>query len=287
MAAAKARRSGWTQEMEESLVELWQEHQCLFVVSDDLYHNRAEKEKRWTEIANSLQRPVEDVKTRAVSLRTQYSRMIKPKPSGSRNKPLTLRQKWLLGVMDFIKQYIVHRPCDSALDVSFSDQDDMEHHDNLTDLLGQPAVKSPQSRPGTPSAAAASAPEWLNDEASPALANEAPSPVPSAASREAREESGARGVKRKRRSESGIEQQRLFVLKQMAAKFDADPVPDALTTFGNHVACEIRQLQDPANLTKLKRDIINMIYDAQDAERSSLSSSSAQFDYRIQKNEKE
>lgn len=58
-AASKTRRFVWTQELEESLVELWQEHQCLFDVSDDLYHNRAEKEKRWTEIANSLQRPGE------------------------------------------------------------------------------------------------------------------------------------------------------------------------------------------------------------------------------------
>jgi len=31
--------------MEEKLVEIWQEHQCLFDVSSELYHNWVEKEK--------------------------------------------------------------------------------------------------------------------------------------------------------------------------------------------------------------------------------------------------
>jgi len=31
--------------MDEKLVEIWQEHQCLFDVSSELYHNWVEKEK--------------------------------------------------------------------------------------------------------------------------------------------------------------------------------------------------------------------------------------------------
>ncbi len=38
---------------------MWQEHECLFDISNEMYHNRAEKEKRWTEIANALQQPGE------------------------------------------------------------------------------------------------------------------------------------------------------------------------------------------------------------------------------------
>lgn len=45
----------------------------------------------------------------------------------------------------------------------------------------------------------------------------------------------------------------------MAAKLDAYPPPDAFTTFIHQVASELRQLQEPANLTRLKRKIVNMI----------------------------
>ncbi|KAF4115304.1 hypothetical protein G5714_002793 [Onychostoma macrolepis] len=138
-----ASKKVWTEEMEEHLIELWQEHECLYDISTEMYHNRAEKEKRWTEIANALQQPVEDVKTRAVSLRTQYCRLLKPKPSGSGNKPMTPRQKWLLRVMDFIKTYIVHRQCETTLGASFSEQGDTEDQD-----LSESTPDTP-SAPGT------------------------------------------------------------------------------------------------------------------------------------------
>ncbi len=48
--------------MEENVIELWQEHECLYDISTKMYYNRAEKEKRWTEIANALQQPGELVK---------------------------------------------------------------------------------------------------------------------------------------------------------------------------------------------------------------------------------
>lgn len=86
-------------------------------------------------------------------------------------------------------------------------------------------------------------------------------------------ESSTRGIKRKSRSVPDVELQKLAVLKQMAAKVEADPTPDAFTTFGNQVASELRLLQDAANVTRLKRNIMNMIYDAQDAERNISSSS--------------
>ncbi|KAG7328081.1 hypothetical protein KOW79_008025 [Hemibagrus wyckioides] len=107
-----------------------------------MYHNRVEKEKRWKEVANALQQLVEDVKT--VSLRTQYCRLLKPKPSGSGNKPLTPRQKWPLRVMDFIKSYIVQRQCETTLGESLSEQGDTEDQDLS------------ESRPDTPSAASTS-----------------------------------------------------------------------------------------------------------------------------------
>ena len=61
----------------------------------------------------------------------------------------------------------------------------------------------------------------------------------------------------------------------MAARVEAEPTPDAFTTFGNQVASELRLIQDPALLTSLKRNIMNQIYDAQDAERHRISSGPA------------
>ncbi len=78
-------------------------------------------------------------------------------------------------------------------------------------------------------------------------------------------QSSTRGIKRKSRSVPDVELQKLDVLKQMAAKVEVDPTPDAFTTFGNQVASELRLLQDAANVTRRKRNIMNMIYDAQDA----------------------
>ena len=44
----------WTPAMEERLVQLWQEHQCLFNISCKNYHNRLAKEKSWNAIAQAL-----------------------------------------------------------------------------------------------------------------------------------------------------------------------------------------------------------------------------------------
>lgn len=52
-------RKSWTQALEQNFIELWQEHECLYDVSHEMYHNRAEKEKRWTEITNALNQPGE------------------------------------------------------------------------------------------------------------------------------------------------------------------------------------------------------------------------------------
>ncbi|AWO97458.1 Hypothetical protein SMAX5B_008004 [Scophthalmus maximus] len=79
----------------------------------------------------------------------------------------------------------------------------------------------------------------------------------------------ARGAKRKTRcGGDDIEWQKLDILKQMAASVEAaDRFPDDFAIFGNEVAMELRLLEDPSNVTRLKREILNLIYDAQDAER--------------------
>lgn len=62
---------------------------------------------------------VEDVKTRACTLRTQYSRLVKPQGSGRKKKPLTLRQKRILRSCEFLKKHISHRSTESNVGVTF------------------------------------------------------------------------------------------------------------------------------------------------------------------------
>ncbi len=60
-----------------------------------------------------------------------------------------------------------------------------------------------------------------------------------------------REEKHKGMPETDIELQKLEVLKKVAAK---DPTPDALTTFGNQVVLEMRLIQDPGCLARLKKN---------------------------------
>ncbi|XDV11462.1 hypothetical protein PO909_000400 [Leuciscus waleckii] len=260
-------RKQWTQDLEQNLIELWQEHECLYDVGHEMYHNRSEKEKKWTEITNALKQPVEDIKTRAISLRTQYCRLQKPKPSGSGSKPLTPRQRWLLRVMDFIKTYIVHRPCETTfqLGASFSGQSDAEDMD-LSDL--RPDTPSVDSSP-----CSASTPIPSNQEAFP-LPEETASTASSDSSKQLRLSNNPQ--KRKRVSEDAVELQKLDLLKQMVSQVDSQTPRDTLTSFGNQVALELRDIQDPVLLSRVKRSIMIMIYNAQENDRSGSLSSPGQ-----------
>ena len=59
MASTKSVRVRWTAEMEDCLIDLWQDHECLYNVSCKDYHNRYEKDKRWRQIASTLNIPGE------------------------------------------------------------------------------------------------------------------------------------------------------------------------------------------------------------------------------------
>ncbi|TDH13772.1 hypothetical protein EPR50_G00036380 [Perca flavescens] len=56
-AKAAVVRVRWTTELEERIVEMWQQHECLFNVSSKQYHNRDDKEKSWGEIAADFDLP--------------------------------------------------------------------------------------------------------------------------------------------------------------------------------------------------------------------------------------
>ncbi|XP_016355152.1 uncharacterized protein LOC107698613 isoform X2 [Sinocyclocheilus anshuiensis] len=160
MATAKpVVRTRWTSEMEEQLVEMWQQHDCLFNVSSKLYHNRSDKEKSWGEIASLLNVP----------------------------GPHTSTQ-----------------------------QEGQDH----TSLF--------------------------------------PTPRPA--------------LKRRKADTDTVEQRKLKLLQQMSASVLASP--DACSSFGNQVAVELRLIKNTSLQTRVKRKIMNALFEAQEADQSSSSSSS-------------
>lgn len=110
--------------MEDLLVDLWQQYDCLYNVSSDIYHRRAEKERCWEEIAVTLDLPVEEVKVRATSLRTQYTRLLKHLTlrSGGKNKAMmTPRQRRILTSLKFLRKHVIPRSTEGSLDQSTED----------------------------------------------------------------------------------------------------------------------------------------------------------------------
>lgn len=146
---------------------------------------------------------------------------------------------------------------------------------DASELEDQNLSESPDLEQSTPPPLSAGTPPLRTPSTSRVASPHEDSPASSPGSRKTLEESSTKQVKRKRRSENDIELQKLVVLKQMASKVEADSTPDVFTTFGNQVASELRLIQEPEILTRLKRNIMNMIYDAQDNERSRSSSSPA------------
>lgn len=152
MATAKEQQSSrvrWTAELEDILVDLWQDHECLYNVSSKNDHNHYDKDKSWGEIAAVLSIPVEEVKTRVTTLRTQYTKLLKSQPSGSGEKCLTSRQRWLLRNFErkFLKKHVAQRHSESSLDQSIkdllSDKRDMNDHASDEDNMSEIATQGP------------------------------------------------------------------------------------------------------------------------------------------------
>lgn len=59
-------RTSWTDESQETLIELWREHPCLYDVSHQFYQNRDQKEESWREVAAILNKPGEEVRVKGV-----------------------------------------------------------------------------------------------------------------------------------------------------------------------------------------------------------------------------
>jgi len=151
------------------------------------------------------------------------------------------------------------------LGASFSGQSDAEDMD-LSDL--RPDTPSVDSSPCT-----ASTPIPSNQEAFPLL-EETASTASSDSGKQPRLSNNP--PKRKRVSDDVLELQKLDLLKHMVAQVDSHPPRDTLTSFGNQVALELRDIQNPVLLSQVKRSIMILIYNAQENDRSGSLSSPGQ-----------
>ncbi|KAM4565474.1 uncharacterized protein V3H82_014502 isoform 2-T2 [Fundulus diaphanus] len=237
-------RVTWSQSTEEQLVELWRAHPSLYDVGSQSYHNRSKREKSWGKIATQLHLPVNEVKTRVASLRTQYGKLMKPKPSGSAQKPLTPKQKWIIKHLDFLKGHVIHRPTESTLRPGTESEDTCEGEED---------------------------PATVESEADVLSSSDATSPVSVVQEEESSPPVTCQPVQKQRvkkqkpqSAQHSLEMTKLSLLQQVQKALSSTADPAEL--FGQQVASELRNIKDRAVQLRLKRDIMNMIYDAQEAE---------------------
>ncbi|CAM4724966.1 unnamed protein product [Leuciscus chuanchicus] len=154
---------------------------------------------------------VEEVKTRATTLRTQFSKLLKTKPSWTFEKPLTSKQRWLMKTLMFLRKHVTQRATESSLPQSIKD--------------GLAAERDPLNDPDDDDVSlmsdetSAEEPSILqnDDDLSP--------PVPSGRSK---------------------------------------PTADSDSNFGAQVAEELRSIKNTVVKTRLKRKIMNDLYEAQE-----------------------
>jgi hypothetical protein len=104
----------WTDAKEDILIDLWRQYPCLYDVGNKSYSNRNEKQKALNEISEKLTiTPFNITKRLNLSLRTQYSRLVKQSPSGSGYVTKTARQKWLVEKLEFLRIHVKKRKCAS------------------------------------------------------------------------------------------------------------------------------------------------------------------------------
>ncbi|XP_065119390.1 uncharacterized protein [Paramisgurnus dabryanus] len=186
-----------------------------------------------------------------MSLRTQFCRLLRPLPSGSGDKALTSKQKWILRHLDFLKPFVTPRNAETTLAID----------DNDTDTQGTVAddeVSSPGEN-SLETAPRASTP-------GPSRSSSPPSPAPR----------GRRPLNKKprRSNDSDIELEKLEVLKEMSntVKFGLNPEKqdriDDESGFGRQVAVEVNHIKDPILKTRAKKRIMTTLYEFQEADQN-------------------
>ncbi|XP_037611162.1 uncharacterized protein wu:fb74b10 [Sebastes umbrosus] len=241
-------RTTWSVEKEDKFVELWQQHDCLYD-SADRYSDRLEREKKWSEIATALELPVQEVKIRATTLRTQYSRLVKPRCSGRKMRPMTARQRRILRSCEFLKKHINHRPSEGNFNQSIKDMlrtewdssDSEPENTALSQELDGGASPSP-----TESSSVSSPPP-------------PPPPLPQLSRKQTKPPN--------RSDEERRNQALLEHLLDVIQETGREPKKDCEDSFGVTIAMELKRIRNPALRNRVKRQIMTILYDALDSEQ--------------------
>ncbi|XP_052001269.1 uncharacterized protein LOC127656829 [Xyrauchen texanus] len=235
----------WTVHMEERLIALWSHYAYLYDISDMLYHDRPLKEKKWLEIAAELNIPVEDVKQRAGSLRTQYSRLLKPRPSGSGGKPLTSKQRWLLDNLEFLRRHYTPMLSKSSLNLT-PEQPDVGQKPSDVDVCQEFAYEV-----GSFSDTSENIPDSKS--------------VPRQTTPHRKPHQG----KKRTVSNLDTEVEAIAVFREMSATVMAgfNQGNDLEATFAQQIASDLREIQSPALRKMAKRQIQMLVYEYQDKDQ--------------------
>ncbi|XP_029953718.1 uncharacterized protein LOC115393067 [Salarias fasciatus] len=239
-------RKRWTVGKENKLLELWEQHECLYNLSSDKFHNKIERERKWVEIASVLELPVEEVKTRATSLRTQYARLVKPGGSSRDKQSMTERQRKILSSCEFLKKHIIHRSSDSTMEESTQEGFIMR----LDGSDGEP--ETPVLPPQDPE----------DGRASPSLTECSSVSLPPPRLHKKR----PRGL-----GSEDMEQQKVALLQhvlEVIQETAREPDRDCEDSFGVTVAMELKRIRSVALRTRVKRQIMSVLYDALDSEQA-------------------
>ncbi|XP_070406363.1 uncharacterized protein [Nothobranchius furzeri] len=182
---------------------------------------------------------------------------MRPKASGSGQKQLTPKQKWLLANLDFLRPHVIHRATVSNLGMD----------SDATCATDEGSIEEGSEDPSAPHSDA----DVSNS--SPALEEEEESSSNSSElSRSMRQPTQKPGMHNSdtkkntsKKSEQNLEMVKLSLLKQVQSSLSQS---DAEEQFGQQVAAEMRNVKDKHSQLRLRRSIMNLIYDAQEAEQA-------------------
>ncbi|XP_047456649.1 uncharacterized protein LOC125017461 [Mugil cephalus] len=229
----------WGPTMDTMLIDFWRRHECLFNSSVDSYYDKDLKAKLWAEFALSIGKPVSDVERRSRSLRTQYGRVL-----WHPEKVSTVQQKKLREKLDFLRPYIVRRRGDFCLDETFVDQgedDDELETEGSTDQEMGSLFWSTLDADVTG--------EDLDDESRSVASAQLHCPNPRTQCTEVMSLSCPRC-----HDEEGRPHQH--------AAAPSTSKHDTLNQFTEVMLADMRQIQDPMVLMRLRRDITDLVFKA-------------------------
>ncbi|XP_076862889.1 uncharacterized protein LOC143514949 [Brachyhypopomus gauderio] len=254
----------WTSVLEDKFVELWQQYPCLFDIASREYHDRVRKERSWRDIAEAIQLPVGEVQTKAASLRTQYGKLLRPQASGSGDKELTARQKWIMRSLVFLQPFVTHRVSQTTLNVDMHSvstdiTEEVSEYRETEDDVSESSTFTLSTSPTDQTLSSSILSSELNSPGSASFHS-------SLAGANKPDRAHKSKQKSKDRGSDDIECEKVAILKSMSQTL-LSTSQDVDETFGKQVVSEIKQIKDPVTKMRLRRNILLMLYDAQEAEQ--------------------